>query len=532
MFMVLGKTHPEVVKNEGEAYRHELMEFVKKNQLEKNVKFINHYLSLQELLEYLQATDIYLFTSRDPGQAVSGTFSYAMSAGCAMLSTPIPHAKELLENGGGLFFNFQDSNSLQAQLLKYLNEPFLQEEYGRRALQSIAGTAWENVAIQYLTSVQSLCAGDLALEYRLPEINTTHLENLTTDIGIIQFSKYSKPDPETGYTLDDNSRALLLTAMLYEKNRDPKMLRLIETYLIFIEGCQIDDGSFINYQDAKGFITDENNTVNLEDSNGRAIWALGFCASLGNKLPLRCINRSSVIIQRSLSWIDSLQSPRAIALALKGLFYYQKTDPSEKLPGYFERMADKLASLYAHHHDEEWKWFEPYLTYANSTLPEAMLIASQLTCKQEYLTIAKESFDFLLSKTFDGKYLRVISNRGWLHKGKECASFGEQPIDVAYTVLALDRFYSVFGEDKYAEILKKAFNWFLGDNFMRCLIYNPATGGCFDGLEESGANVNQGAESTISYLLARLTVDDYYMNSFNTITDYDPTLKNQFLHGN
>ncbi len=512
IFLILGRTHPEVLKDRGEEYREELGALVAKHSLQDNVKFINKYLSLEELLEYLQATDIYLFTSKDPGQAVSGTFSYAMSAGCAMVSTPIPHAKELLENGAGLLFGFEDPASLREQLFTFLDDDKLREDYGWRALQSISGTAWENVANKYLTVIKELSSDDFRLQYRLPKLDITHMKNMTTETGMVQFAKYQVPDPSSGYTLDDNARALLVATMLYHQSADPEQLKLVETYLNFLESCQLKDGSFINYKHYDGTVSNENQLVNLADSNGRAIWALGYLVSLDKYFPTTFVDKASRIIRKSYGWISRLDSPRAIAFTMKGLCYFQKVDKSANFLPFFNKMATHLSGMYRAHSERDWNWFEPYLTYANSALPEAMLIAAQFTGKENYRTIAKESFDFLLSKMFGGNCIKVISNKGWLHKGKECGVYGEQPIDVAYTMLALDRFYSSFGDEDYADKLKKAYNWFLGENHLRCLIYNSSTGGCFDGLEESGANLNQGAESTLSHLIARLVVHDYYLH--------------------
>ena len=509
IFLVLGRTHPGVIREEGETYRRELEELVAKNNLQGHVQFINRYLSLNELLEYLQATDIYLFTSKDPGQAVSGTFSYALSAGCAIVSTPIPHARELHNMGNGLLFEFENPQSLCKQILRYLDDPGFREELGRRAIETMAGTAWSNIANQYMDLLRKLSDEKFTLQYRLPPIKTGHLEKLTTDIGLLQFARYHTPDPGSGYTLDDNARALIVATMLYKQTGAPRMLKLAEKYLGFVIGCQLPGGNFINYRNEDGSISEENNNVNLEDSNGRAIWALGYLASVGKELRLTLAGRASQALEKAVPKLEFIQSPRAIAFILKGLFYYNRSN-SYALFTAFEKLSDKLVLWYKQASDKDWKWFEPYLTYANAVLPEAMLIAYQVTSRNVYKQIAHESFDFLLSKIFTGKQIKVISNKGWLNKEKTAGAFGEQPIDVAYTILALDRFYAVSGDEEYAIKLKTAFNWFLGQNHLKRVIYNHSTGGCFDGLEESGVNLNQGAESTVCYLLARLIAGKYF----------------------
>ena len=509
-FLVLGCIHPEVFKNEGDAYLKELEEIVQQNNLQNHVKFINHYLTLEELLEYLHATDIYLFTSKDRAQAVSGTFVYALSAGCAIVSTPIPHARELLENGTGLLFDFENPESLSKQILKYLENKELREETGRRALEKMAATAWENSAIQYINCVNEFCKENFRIDFRLPPINTSHLEHLTSEKGIYQFGIYSQPDASYGYTIDDNARALIAAVKLLRHTHNPKMLNLAGIYLKFIKDCQKPDGTFFNYMNDDGSESDQNKNVNLEDSNGRAAWALGYITSQQNLLPASITQEANIIFQKALPNFKLVQSPRAIAFIIKGLYYSTLSSPF-KYTALIKKLADKLVSLYKQSSDKDWKWFEPYITYANSLLPEALLIAYELTSDNAYGDIAKESFDFLLSKIFSEKRIRVISNKGWLHKGQTAQEYGEQPIDVAYTILTLDRFYRVYKKDDYAVKLKIAFSWFLGNNHLNRIVYNSVTGGCYDGIEEKSVNLNQGAESTVSYLMARSAAEQYYL---------------------
>ncbi len=510
IFLILGRTHPSVVASEGEAYRQELEEYVAKYHLQNNVQFVNHYLSLHELLEYLQLTDIYLFTSKDPNQAVSGTFSYALSAGCAIVSTPIPQAKEILESGCGLFFDFENPQSLATQVLRYLDDPAFRIELGQKAMLIGANTAWENIANYYIKLIKAVNNNQLSVTHQLPPVNTAHLERMTDKTGMIQFCRFNTPDRSSGYTLDDNARALIASLMVYDRNGDENMLQLAETYLRFIHSCLLPNGQFYNYMDEDGVLNEKNKYLNLEDANGRAIWALGYVLSLSHKLPMHMQKKADYILFKAMPSLEFVQSPRAIAFTLKGLYYYHESKPSYLLFWLCETLAERLVSLYKHHSDNNWKWYESYLTYANAVLPEAMLMAYKITGRPVYRDITKESFDFLLSHTFTDSYIRVISNNGWLHKGGVTEGFGEQPIDVADTILALDLFYRTWSDEQYVQKVKLAFNWFLGENHLGQIIYNPATGGCFDGLEEKEVNLNQGAESTLCYLLARLTVTPYY----------------------
>ncbi|HEY3369768.1 MAG TPA: glycosyltransferase [Prolixibacteraceae bacterium] len=504
MFLVIGATHPEVVKKEGEVYRRKLEAQVEKNGLTQHVKFINRYLALSELLEYLQLTDIYVFSSNDPNQAVSGTFAYAMSCGCPIISTPIPHAKEVLTKDTGVIFDFNNSIQLAEAVTKLFSDDSLRKNMIKNTLQKVFATSWENSAIAHASLLKKI--GGLKLHYNLPEVNLDHLKRLTTNFGMIQFSNISQPDLDSGYTLDDNARALIAICMDYELTAHETDLKYLQIYLDFIKYCQLMDGGFLNYVDKDKRFTQQNYSVNLEDSNGRAIWALGFLISKKAILPSTMVTMAESILNRAMPQLLTIYSTRAMAFAIKGMYYYNMGIKSPKAIMIIKILANRLVQMYKHESEKKWEWFEPYLTYANSVLPEALLCAGQVTGDILYKEIARESFDFLLSSIFNEQGIEVISNKRWLFKGEVPVKYGEQPIDVAYTILALNKFNEVFNNPDYSEKLTIAFNWFLGQNRLDQIIYNPCTGGCYDGMEENHVNPNQGAESTVSYLMARMTI--------------------------
>lgn len=513
LFLIIGKTHPTVVLREGEQYREFLTSKIQELGLENNVQFINKYVDLPELLEYLQLTDIYLFTSKDPNQAVSGTFSYALSCGCPIISTPIPHAKEVLAGDTGITFDFGNSEQLAAAINTLLYDVELRNNMVMNGLHKIIHTAWENSAVNHAKLLVETAEDDIKLQYRNPEVNLNHVKNMTTDFGMLQFSKLNRPDPNSGYTLDDNARALIALGQHYKRYRDQSVLKYINIYLNFIEYCQLDNGRFMNYVDFNTKFTDQNTTENLEDSSGRAMWALGYIVSLSSVLPKEITQKAGALFQKSLSLTKTMYSTRAMAFVIKGLYYYNRrvTDPDTLI--YIKLFADRLVQMYRHEADDEWKWFENYLTYANSVLPEALLLCHAITGNEVYKDIAKSAFDFLLSQIFDDKMINVISNKSWMTRGYKKERYGEQPIDVAYTILALRKFHDIFKEEAYLNKMEIAFTWFLGNNHLQQIIYNPCTGGCFDGLEEHNVNLNQGAESTLSYLMARLTITKYFGNA-------------------
>lgn len=506
LFLIIGKTHPTVLKAEGEKYRNLLEKRVKELHMEEHVLFINQYLELSVLLDYLQLTDIYLFTSCDRNQAVSGTFVYAISCGCPIIATPIPHALELLNDDAGIIFNFDDSDQLAIETNHLLTDENLRTQMKLAGLQKTAATAWENVAIAYTLLFRKTGKTTQELVYSLPPINTSHVRRMSRIWGIIQFSKGNRPDSSSGYTLDDTARALMAMCQAAVSKRGKIKERDIKTYLNYIRYCQQPDGSFLNYVDTNGLFTSQNEETGLEDSNGRAICALGYFIAYASHFSSLWKEGAESVFKRAFPLFKRIESPRSIAFTLKGLYYYRRECPSAEVDTSIGLLADKLARYYRQTAEGEWLWFEAYLTYDNSILPEAMLLAYLSLGREEYKEIAHESFGFLLKKTFSGNRIQVVSNQGWMHKGMESNSFGEQPVDVAGTVIALNLFYHVFHDEQYLRMQTDAFNWFLGNNHLHQIVYNPATGGCYDGLEENNINLNQGAESTVSYLLARLSL--------------------------
>ena len=514
LFLVIGKTHPNVVKNDGEKYRKNLEARINALQLNKSVQFINEYLPLPELLEYLQLTDIYLFTSNDRNQAVSGTFSYAISCGCPIISTPIPHALEVLKDGAGIIIDFENAQQLAEQVNNLLDDEQLRATISSNGIHKLAPTAWENSAISHAILFEQISNDVVELHYKIPAINLNHFKKLTTDFAMIQFSIINQPDNNSGYTLDDNARALVAICQHYELKKDKNDLEYIYKYFNFIKYCLQPECYFLNYVDVNKKFTKQN-SENLADSNGRAIWALGFLISIGDNLPIDLVENAKETMRMALVNVCKIYSPRAMSFIIKGIYYSNLNNSSENNILLLKHLSDKLVQMYKHENDENWHWYESYLTYGNSILPEAMLCAFLATGDQIYKEIAKTSFDFLLSKIFKNNLIKVVSNKGWLHNNKPLNEQvgGEQPIDISYSIIALSKFYDVFQQENYSQKMEIAFSWFLGKNHLHQIIYNSCTGGCYDGLEDTYVNLNQGAESTVSYLMARLTFEKYLIKN-------------------
>lgn len=542
VFLIIGKTHPSVVKEEGEKYRLMLQAKIEDLQLQEHVQFINRFLPLADLLEYLQLTDIYLFTSKDPNQAVSGTFSYAISCGCPIISTPIPHACEVLKNEVGIIIDFDNPKQLAEKTNMLLLDEPLRKNMGSNGIHIIAPTAWENAAIAHAMLFEKIGQKNFNLQYKLPKVNLDHIKKLTTTFGMIQFSKINQPDIDSGYTLDDNARAMVALCQQYELTKEYNDLKYIQIYFDFIKYCLQPNGYFLNYINEEYNFTKQNYKTNLEDSNGRAIWALGYLNSISGILPEELAKDAALTMESALVNVFEFHSTRAMAFIIKGVYYNNTKSVSQQNIAIIKKLADRLVQMHKHEANKKWNWFESYLTYGNSILPEAMLCAWLATDKLIYKEIAKSSFDFLLSKIFIKNRIQVISNKGWLKKENILAPSpigGEQPIDVAYTILALGKFAIIYKNEQYLEKMEIAFNWFLGNNHLHQIIYNPCTGGCYDGLEEDYINLNQGAESTVSYLMARLTIekslkkeiktDPIHIGDSNKSSKF-PTLKINLTH--
>ncbi|WP_093405193.1 glycosyltransferase [Salegentibacter flavus] len=509
LYLIIGKTHPGNIKNNRDNYRKFLKSLVDQLELSAHVKFYDSYLELNQLLELLQATDVYLFTSKDPNQAVSGTFSYAMSCACPIIATTNPHTKEILNHELGILIEIGDHKQLSEAAIKLLSDKKLREFMAVQAYTKTSSSVWDNIAIQHARVYQDILDKNEPLKFSKPKIKLDHLKRLTTEKGMIQFSRISTPDRDSGYTLDDNARALIVMLMHYKIFRTSEDLNYIDLYLSFIERCQTKAGNFVNYIDEHNKVHIKNDYVNLEDSNTRAIWALGQVVSEAHNLPPEYIKRAKSCMDKARTWIPGVLSPRSIAFTIKGLYLYLENFEDEEFKKAIEDLAQNLISRYDLNREKDWEWFEEYLTYANSILPEAMLLAFLTTGKKVYKKTALESFEFLLSKIYKNGDFKVVSNKGWHQKHTEPEKYGEQPIDVAYTIQALDLFYQHFKNPAYKIKMEKAFNWFLGDNHLNRIVYNPVTGGCGDGLEKENVNLNQGAESTVCYLMARLIMESY-----------------------
>jgi len=519
LFLIIGKTHPNTFAKDGEKYRDYLKDIIEKKGLQDHIKWVNNYLPTTALLDFLSLTDVYLFTSNDPNQAVSGTFSYAIGSGCPIVSTCIPQVTEVLNEDMGIIIDFNQSDQLSQAVIHLLDDEPKREQMRINSLQMMAISAWENSAIQHGNLFAKTCPGKFNLQFSWPKINLLHVHKMTTEFGMLQFAKINEPDFHSGYTIDDNARALIVMVNQYTVSKNIQDLKSIQVYLDFIQFCQQENGTFLNYVDQDKLFTDQNATSNLEDSIGRTMWSLGYLISKQAQMPETIIVQALDIFNKALATTQNIHSTRAMAFIIKGIYYTQNSAYKPQMA----QFAERLAAMFAHEASPDWAWFENQLTYANSVLPEAMLMAGTSLNKLSYQKIAILALEFLIQHTISFDGIHVISNEYWRNDGESPYQYGtetfsqqggEQAIDVCYTILALQTFHQVFQDPQYIEKMRIAFDWFLGKNHLNQIIYNPSTGGCYDGLEKANINLNQGAESTLSFLLARQAIEATIKSTF------------------
>lgn len=508
VYLVLGATHPVVARREGEVYRNELIALARELGVEEYIVFHNRYLETKELLLFLEATDIYLSLSQNPNQAVSGTLSYALGAGRTVFSTAFMQAKEVITPEVGVLIPFDTHEEIAHNVRRLFGNEGELKSLGKAAYFRTRAMTWPNVALGYMTVFSEHAPSLLGFKECLVPIRLDHIKKLTDDFGMLQFAHLGNPDPKFGYTLDDNARALVALSWYSASLHNEETYTLADTYLGFIErSAAVQRESFANYFTTARIAHDSlNNNENLEDANARALWALSEV--IHSTLPSELVERARTLFSERIVLHKQVVSPRAAAAYIKAFANVKTTsDSHSESMSHIRMYADFLVDLYERSSDGEWHWFEEVLTYSNGVLPESLLIAYTATGDERYLHVGKVSLDFLLAQSFEGNVCVPVGQAGWYKKGGKKERHDQQPEEVSALVLALAKMISIKSEAIYREKIMLAFNWFLGNNLLRQFVYTHATGGCYDGIGEHAINLNQGAESTVSYLLARIAMD-------------------------
>ncbi len=511
LYVILGATHPIVLKHSGEEYRNYLYHLVKTKGLEKNVYFDNEYATETKLSEYLSACDIFITSYPDEAQITSGTLSYAISAGCAVVSTPYWHAQDLLDNNMGILFGFKNSEELSDILNELIGNENKLASFREKTSDYGKKIGWTKIGKQYL-SLAEYVHNNWEKESKLsrqpidmntlPSYDLSHFKRLTDDTGIMQHAKYHIPNLKEGYCLDDNSRALLMTLMAYRQNKDKEVLTQMSVFLSFIHYMQLENGNFRNCLSFNRQFLDD---CGSEDSFGRTVWALGYLIRFAPYDSFKQFGWE--IFFKSVMYSNKIKSIRGSANTIIGICHYLKEKPNyEDIIVIMNKLVFNIVESYEKYSSSDWQWFEDEMTYDNGILPLALFSAYEITKEARILEIAEKTSTFLESVTFKDKCFAPIGNKNWYKKGNTIAKFDQQPIDIMAMILLYNKMFEIKKDRKYVERLFTCYQWFLGKNSLRLPVFDNETKGCCDGLNKKGLNRNQGAESTIAYWISHLTV--------------------------
>ncbi len=502
MYLVVGGTHPAVLRKEGESYRLELMKLVKDLGLHRNVRFMDNFLPVQDILEYLQAADIYIATSLDPEQAVSGTLSYALGTGRAVIATSFAQAKEIVSAQVGRVVPIRNSGSVAAAAIALFSDREALKSMNHAAYSQTRSMLWANVADEYIALIADM--PKVALN-RWPKLNISHIQALTDRFGLLQFSKINKPHRASGYTLDDNSRALQFVCEAYKERliTEAVFTNLSKRYIQVLKTC-LTSSPQVNYLSAKTKLpTKQNFSEDLSDSLARAYYALQttrYCAGqeLG-QIAAELLKYIPINLQ------DSPHTKTITQLLLGATYALDAGD--ESVRPLVDNLSSILLTSYRTSESADWKWFEDSMTYANGQMCSSILEAARVTGSDECRLVGIESLAFLSKTCFMGDIYAPIGQSGWHNKNGPRALFDQQPEDVFSMMHALQSAYNLTHNKAYLRQAEKVFSWFMGNNLVGERIYDDQTSGCYDGLTPQGVNLNEGAESTLSFLSARIIME-------------------------
>jgi glycosyltransferase involved in cell wall biosynthesis len=516
VYLVLGATHPHLVAREGERYRLSLEWLAEERGVKDHVIFYNRFVTPEDLKEFVSATDIYLTPYLNQAQITSGTLAQVFGAGKAVISTPYWHAQELLADGRGILVPFAQPAAIAAAVGEYLDRPDVMQRTRKMAWNAGREMIWPAVARRYIECFQIVRAERKApsrtafagwtaavRSYDLPVLNLDHLVRMTDSTGIFQHALFTVPDFHHGYCTDDNARAFILCCLLDDLGGTPpyaSLNGLSSTYLAFL-ACALnrDTGHFRNFM---SFDRRWLEPAGSEDSHGRALWALGIGAARPQRKgqSILCAD----LFEAALANVESFSSPRAWAFTLLGIHEYLREYPaSSRAKAARDVLVADLIRLWKQCATDHWPWFEPGATYDNVRLCQALLLNGRAMGHEEAFRIGIESLRWLVSiqKTPSGCF-RPIGSNGFYERDGARAHFDQQPVEAQAMVAACLDAHRLTQDDAWFREARRAFEWFLGRNDLSLPLYDPASGGCADGLHPDRVNQNQGAESTLAFHLA------------------------------
>ncbi len=536
VYVVLGATHPNLLRKQGESYRMSLERLAEQLGVKDRVIFFNRFVEPEELKEFLGAADVYVTPYHNEAQITSGPLAYAFGCGKAVVSTPYWHAAEMLAEERGVLVPFRDSSALAKAVSELLADEVRRHAYRKRAYLLGREMTWSQVAHQYLAMFRSAREARAALAApaapvktlaqagrRLPELRLEHLKRLSDYTGVIQHAAYTVPDFSHGYCTDDAARAFMLAVLLEELNHpDTELAGLRSTYAAFLTYAYIPEtGTFHNFMSFDRRWLDKRGS---EDSNGRVLWALG--TAVGRTQDAGLLSWAAELLAVALPRAIETSSPRAWAFTLSGLYEYTRRFPGDRAARQVaEALAAKLLKLYRAAAKPDWPWFEQTLSYANARLPAAALLAGRMLENQELLQIGLRALEWLcrIQKSEAGCF-RAVGNNGFFARNGTAAIYDQQPIEAYSTVSAALVAYLVTQEPRWHEEAQIAFDWFLGRNDLGLPLYDPQYAGCYDGLQIDRVNRNMGAESILSFLLAlaELKMMRQTLAAYDTAVESEP----------
>jgi glycosyltransferase involved in cell wall biosynthesis len=514
VYIVLGQTHPNLLRDEGEAYRLSLERLAKDLGVQRHVVFFNRFVELEELMRFIGAADIYLTPYLTEAQITSGTLAYAFGAGNAVVSTPYWHAVELLTEERGKLVPFRDAGAIASAVLSLLHDEPLRHAMRKHAYQLGRDMVWSRVARRYSNSFDQARQDHSFVGRKtspiktldeqpgqLPELKLDHLFRISDSTGVFQHASFTVPNFAEGYCTDDNARALVLALMLQQLGQDsPRLIAQAATYAAFLNHAfDRARGRFHNFMSFDRRWLDE---VGSEDCQGHALWALGLCVRQAGQGSFQML--AAQLFEQALPVAAEFTSPRAWAFTLIGIDEYLRRLSGDRRANQIrESITAQLMQRYADSATEEWQWFEDVVSYANAKLPHALILSGRCMNDRAMVETGLKALRWLTRvQTSASGALRPIGSNGFYPRGQERALFDQQPIEAQATVSACIEAYQATTDVFWVAEARRAFEWFLGRNDLGLALYDASSGGCRDGLHMDRVSQNQGAESTLAFILA------------------------------
>ena len=514
VYIVLGATHPNELREHGETYRLSLEILAKKNKLEKNVIFYNRFVDLENLKEFIGAADLYITPYLNEAQITSGTLAYTFGAGKAIVSTPYWHAAELLAEDRGALVPFRHAEAIAREVIGLLRDDTRRHALRKNAYRLGREMIWSNVAQLYMRSFELSRIGGAARSRKslatktldqkpreLPELKLSHLSRMTDSTGIFQHAIFSVPNFSEGYCTDDNARAFILAVLLSELGEDPERVRtLATTYAAFLHHAfDLKTKRFHNHLSFDRHWLDERGS---EDCQARALWALGVGVGRSPYGSFQIM--AGQLFALALPGLTEFTSPRAWAFGLIGIHEYLRRLRGDSLVTQTrETLTSRLMELFERTAQPDWRWFEEELAYDNAKFAHALIVSGRATGQQAVLERGLEALRWLMELQISEQgHFRSIGTNGFYRRGGTRANFDQQPIEAQATVSACLEAYRATSDSWWYEQAERVFDWFIGWNDLGLELYSAKTGGCRDGLHVDRVNRNQGAESTLAFLLS------------------------------